>query len=130
MAERRPGRPCWSSDRTSPVRPTPSSRRPGSKSHVFRQLASCPFLPAIEGSPIQDDTRLMKSVGAFEAKTHLSRLLDEVERGDEIVITKHGRPVARLVPPGSPDRPRDGDLVAWLKAFRRGRRLGVYRSRT
>jgi prevent-host-death family protein len=38
------------------------------------------------------------SVGAFEAKTHLSSLLDRVEMGEEVTITKHGRPVARLVP--------------------------------
>ena len=38
------------------------------------------------------------SVGAFEAKTHLSALLERVERGEEIVITRHGRPVARLLP--------------------------------
>ncbi|WP_428421039.1 type II toxin-antitoxin system Phd/YefM family antitoxin [Methylibium sp.] len=37
-------------------------------------------------------------VGAFEAKTHLSALLERVERGEEIVITRHGRPVARLMP--------------------------------
>lgn len=39
----------------------------------------------------------MRSVGAYEAKTHLPRLLDEVEAGDSITITKQGRPVARLV---------------------------------
>lgn len=37
-------------------------------------------------------------VGAFEAKTHLSRLLDEVEKGARIVITRHGKPVAELRP--------------------------------
>lgn len=37
-------------------------------------------------------------VGAFEAKTHLSALLERVEHGEEIVITRHGRPVARLMP--------------------------------
>lgn len=36
--------------------------------------------------------------GAFEAKTHLSELLHRVEGGEHITITKHGRPVARLVP--------------------------------
>ncbi len=41
----------------------------------------------------------MKTVGAFEAKTHLSRLLDEVAEGETITITKHGTPVAQLVPP-------------------------------
>lgn len=38
------------------------------------------------------------SVGAFEAKTHLSALLQRVENGEVVTITKHGRPVARLVP--------------------------------
>jgi prevent-host-death family protein len=40
----------------------------------------------------------MTEVGAFEAKNMLSALLDRVERGEEIVITRHGKPVARLVP--------------------------------
>lgn len=39
----------------------------------------------------------MRVVGAFEAKNKLSELLDEVERGGEVVITRHGKPVARLV---------------------------------
>lgn len=39
----------------------------------------------------------MKHVGIFEAKTHLSSLLEEVEKGGEIVITRHGKPVAKLV---------------------------------
>jgi prevent-host-death family protein len=37
-------------------------------------------------------------VGAYEAKTHLSKLLEKVEAGEEITITKHGAPVAKLVP--------------------------------
>lgn len=37
-------------------------------------------------------------IGAFEAKNTLGSLLDRVERGEEIVITRHGKPVARLVP--------------------------------
>ena len=40
----------------------------------------------------------MSEVGAFEAKNKLSELLDRVEKGEEIVVTRHGRPVARLVP--------------------------------
>ena len=39
----------------------------------------------------------MKNVGIFEAKTHLSALLDEVEKGGEVTITRHGKPVAKLV---------------------------------
>jgi prevent-host-death family protein len=40
----------------------------------------------------------MDDVNVYEAKTHLSRLLDRVEAGEEIVIARAGRPVARLVP--------------------------------
>lgn len=39
----------------------------------------------------------MKRVGIFEAKTHLSALLDEVEKGGEVTITRHGKPIAKLV---------------------------------
>ena len=42
---------------------------------------------------------MTKSVGVHEAKTHLSRLLQEVGAGEEVVITSRGREVARLVPP-------------------------------
>jgi len=38
----------------------------------------------------------MKTVGTLEAKTNLSRLLDEVEHGEEFVITRHGKPIAKL----------------------------------
>ncbi len=40
----------------------------------------------------------MREIGAFEAKNKLGQLLDLVERGEEITITRHGRQVARLVP--------------------------------
>jgi prevent-host-death family protein len=40
----------------------------------------------------------MKTVNVHEAKTHLSRLLEEVEAGQEVVIARAGRPVARLMP--------------------------------
>jgi prevent-host-death family protein len=39
----------------------------------------------------------MITVGAFEAKTHFSTLLDKVEAGEEILITRHGKPAARIV---------------------------------
>jgi prevent-host-death family protein len=39
----------------------------------------------------------MKHVGIFEAKTHLSGLLEEVEKGGEVIITRHGKPIAKLV---------------------------------
>jgi prevent-host-death family protein len=40
----------------------------------------------------------MREVGAFEAKNRLGQLLDQVEHGEEIIITRHGRAVAKLVP--------------------------------
>lgn len=44
-----------------------------------------------------EPSRKSTTVGTFAAKTHLSELLDRVERGEEIVITRHGAPLARLV---------------------------------
>ncbi len=61
-------------------------------------------------------------VGAYEAKTNLSRLLERVERGERITLTRHGRPVAMLVPVEE-KRPAK-DVVRELREFRRGRRLG------
>jgi len=49
----------------------------------------------------------MKEVGALEAKNRLGQLLDQVEAGDEILITRRGKVIARLVPPDAPfDRER------------------------
>jgi prevent-host-death family protein len=45
----------------------------------------------------------MKTVNTYAAKTHLSSLLEEVVAGEEIVITKPGKPIARLVPLEKPD---------------------------
>jgi prevent-host-death family protein len=47
---------------------------------------------------MKTDRSNLGEVGAFEAKNTLGALLDRVERGEEIVITRHGKPVARLVP--------------------------------
>lgn len=65
----------------------------------------------------------MTTVGAYEAKTHLPRLLDEVERGNIVTITKHGREVARLVPV-APHHGQPADVVAELRRARRGVRRG------
>ena len=42
----------------------------------------------------------MESIGLFEAKTHLSELIARAERGEEVIITRHNKPVAKLVPIG------------------------------
>ncbi|MEA5442339.1 type II toxin-antitoxin system prevent-host-death family antitoxin [Cyanobium gracile] len=65
----------------------------------------------------------MKTVGAFEAKTHLSSLLEEVAGGEEILITRHGRPLARLVPVASDGREQRLEAIARLSSFATGRRL-------
>jgi prevent-host-death family protein len=65
----------------------------------------------------------MRSVGAYEAKTHLPRLLDEVEKGERITITKHGRPVAVLIPPGRAGAPDADLLIQRIRELRRGNRL-------
>ena len=66
----------------------------------------------------------MKIIGAYEAKTHLPRLLDEVEKGERITITKHGRPVAVLVPPGVAAEVDADELMRRMREFRRGHSLG------
>lgn len=66
----------------------------------------------------------MRTIGAYEAKTHLPRLLDEVEKGERITITKHGRPVAVLVPPGSARETDVDALMEQMREFRKGNRLG------
>jgi len=65
-----------------------------------------------------------RSVGAFEAKTHLAALLDAVAAGEQITITRHGRPVARLVPPADDVRPDVTGTIERLRAFSAGQTLG------
>jgi len=64
-----------------------------------------------------------REVGIYEAKTHLARLLDEVEKGESITITRHGKPVARLVP--MPAKRRDvREVIEEILEARKGRSLG------
>jgi len=50
------------------------------------------------GVPIRTWTKEMKRIGASEARKHLPELLDRVIRGESLTITRHGKPIARLVP--------------------------------
>jgi prevent-host-death family protein len=65
----------------------------------------------------------MTTVGAYEAKTHLPRLLEQVEGGQVVTITKHGRAVARLVPAG-PAPTTAAEAIAELRRARSGVRRG------
>lgn len=61
----------------------------------------------------------MEEVGAYEAKTHLPRLLRRVMGGESVTITRHGRPVARLVPVEGDDRSRAQEAARRVKEGRR-----------
>jgi prevent-host-death family protein len=65
----------------------------------------------------------VETIGAYEAKTHLPRLLDEVEAGKTITITKHGRQVAQLVPAANATS-EPADVIAALREARHGVRRG------
>jgi prevent-host-death family protein len=69
----------------------------------------------------------VETVGLFEAKTHLSELIARAERGEEVVITRHNKPVAKLVPIHAPvvdAAARRSALNALLRGVR-GRRLDM-----
>jgi prevent-host-death family protein len=67
----------------------------------------------------------MREIGAFEAKTRLGQLLDQVEAGEEIIITRRGKAVAHLVPPGF-DRERAHADARRIRANRAGVTLGGF----
>ena len=67
----------------------------------------------------------MRQIGAFEAKNRLSELLVAVENGEEVTITKHGRPVAKLVPFTAHDQARVAAAISALRALRQEVRLGI-----
>ena len=66
----------------------------------------------------------MIEVGACDAKTHLSSLLDKVMRGEEVLITRRGTPVARLVPAKKAEQEDAQAVVDELRALRAGMKLG------
>ena len=60
----------------------------------------------------------MKTVGAYEAKTHLPQLLDRVRKGERIVITRHGTAIAVLQPPEQGEKGDTAEVVAEILEFR------------
>jgi prevent-host-death family protein len=61
----------------------------------------------------------MQTIQASEAKTHFLRLLDDVERGESVIITRHGKQVARLIPQVEIDRDRVQKAVESILAIRK-----------
>jgi len=66
---------------------------------------------------------MSRKVGSYQAKTHLPRLLKRVAQGERITITKHGVPVAELIPVEQDPKLTRKAAVEAMKAFRKGRRL-------
>ena len=65
----------------------------------------------------------MKTVGAYEAKTHLAELIDRVAQGERITITRHGMPVAMLVPPENRASQSASEVVDEIKELRKELKL-------
>lgn len=61
----------------------------------------------------------MREIQASEAKTHLPQILDDVERGETVVITRHGRPIARLVPEAERRQAEIDEAVESILAVRK-----------
>jgi prevent-host-death family protein len=66
----------------------------------------------------------METVGAYKAKTHLPKLLDRVARGERIVITRHGTPVAVLQPADAEKQIDVAAVIQEMRRFRKDRTLG------
>jgi prevent-host-death family protein len=66
----------------------------------------------------------METVGAYEAKTHLPKLLERVLKGERITITKHGIPVAVLQPPDPAKNVDTQSVIVEIRKFRDKHSLG------
>ena len=66
-----------------------------------------------------ETARMMRDIQASDAKTHLPQILDEVERGETVRITRHGRAVARIVPEASRRQEEIDRAIESIKALRR-----------
>lgn len=67
----------------------------------------------------------MKSVAVFEAKNRFSEIVAAAEQGEDVTITRHGLPVARLVAISSPAQPESGQSQRVVSAMQRLRQLGA-----
>jgi prevent-host-death family protein len=67
---------------------------------------------------------LMRKIGAYEAKTHLPKLLERVSRGERFIITKHGVAVAELIPTSSKGKQSAADAIAEIRKFAKRHSLG------
>lgn len=63
----------------------------------------------------------MRTIGSYELKTHLAEILDAVEHGQTVIVTRHGKPVARIMPNDKEKRERGKRAADGLRKFRRTR---------
>jgi prevent-host-death family protein len=66
----------------------------------------------------------MTSIGAFEAKTHLPKLLERVSHGETVQITRRGVPIAKLVPVGASEKRDPMEAARQIRELRQGITLG------
>jgi prevent-host-death family protein len=66
----------------------------------------------------------MQTIGAYEAKTHFSALLEQVEKGERVIITKHGRPIVTMSPVEGTDQMTKRAAIEKIKALAKTRTLG------
>jgi prevent-host-death family protein len=82
-----------------------------------QRLSGCPKIDDATGLRLVSSPEI-KTVGAYDAKTHLSRLLDDVARGESIAITRHGVTVALLIPPQEAARENAARAIAEWRRYR------------
>ena len=92
--------------------------------HPMRRVRAAD--PALTVASVPTSLRLvdMRTIGAFEAKTHLSALLDDVERGERITITRHGVAIAVLSPAAPEPAIRAHAAAQRIRELRQGVTLG------
>lgn len=65
----------------------------------------------------------METIGIYEARTRWSEIIDKVGKGEEVTVTRHGVPIARIIPVDSEKRLAVRDAIAAMKEFGRGKSL-------
>lgn len=64
------------------------------------------------------------TVGVYDAKTRFTKLLTQVEKGESVTITRHGKPIAKIIPAEERDQALVEEAVKDLRTFSKGRKLG------
>jgi prevent-host-death family protein len=101
-----------------PAAPIEDIRRPRQTLNGFRKIFPEPSTQLLYTSTSRFDWSIMQTIQASEAKTKFLRILDEVERGASVVVTRHGKPVARIIPEAEVGRERVERAIEGMRALR------------